>query len=411
MDPSDTEGHLCQEVKLRQRQSLRTLREIERNDVTLQTLQIGVSDGEPGTFLHSGYFNRLGKAVGANTHLKTIVFNDMEWSDLGVAHFHNGTTLLGLANVETLLEGIQKNSSITRLVMINNVMNGEVGLDLFDVFSRRNTLKSIALRGCALLSKTESLVRMLQRSTTLEKIIIGPNDRLRYRGHLHSELAVKVISAIEWHHQLTTLSLSLGYFHEDVKAGCNAIGTLLKRTTSLDSLDLRDTGANINDDCACILADGLASNKTLSSLLVSTMNPITNRGWDAFAMALCDTSSINATYSSNHTLTMLGDDDWPSNAPLVRLLRINENGDDAKQIALQKIRQYHRHFDMAPFFEWDARVLPIVMTWWERGAVVPITVENLCCKLDCIYQFIHAMPEVCEHLDVTSNATDPSAKQ
>ena len=76
------------------------------------------------------------------------------------------------------------------------------------------------------------------------------------------------------------------------------------------------------------------------------------------------------------------------------------------------------HFDMRPFFEWELKVLPIAVIWFERARSIEIngvggvvtrqnsyprrktSVDKQ--KLSAIYQFIRAMPEVFEPVRVTA---------
>ena len=97
-------------------------------------------------------------------------------------------------------------------------------------------------------------------------------------------------------------------------------------------------------------------------------NPsITHIGWQAFSKVLCDTTSVNATFLSNHTLRSLG-----LNANEIEvigpLLELNERN-DKKEIATIKILQTHDDFDMLPFFEWEFKCLPMVLGWLERASV------------------------------------------
>ena len=65
---------------------------------------------------------------------------------------------------------------------------------------------------------------------------------------------------------------------------------------------------------------------------------------------------------------------------------------------MKKILTHHQHFDMQPFFEWDLKVLPLAVAWFERTRSVG---DNNSAgirkrKLEAIFQFIRAMPEVFE---------------
>ena len=47
---------------------------------------------------------------------------------------------------------------------------------------------------------------------------------------------------------------------------------------------------------------------------------------------------------------------------LLQALRFNK-----KNVAIKKILKHHQHFDMQPFFEWDLKVLPLAIKWFERA--------------------------------------------
>jgi hypothetical protein len=73
---------------------------------------------------------------------------------------------------------------------------------------------------------------------------------------------------------------------------------------SLTRLHLWEIG--FGDDGAAALADGLKASKTLKMLLFSESAGLTSIGWSSFSKLLCDTSSVNSTYLSNHTLETIG---------------------------------------------------------------------------------------------------------
>ena len=151
----------------------------------------------------------------------------------------------------------------------------------------------------------------------------------------------------------------------------------------LESLGLH--GTNIGDDGATILAEGLRNNQRLTRMILRN-NKITEAGWNAFSSILCDTTSINATYSSNHTLQFL--EDYLENVPrgIKILLELNSD-EDKSSVAAEKILQTHHHLDMKPLFGMKLDLLPRVVAWLERFAE-----SRLDHKLSSIYQFARAMP-------------------
>ena len=57
---------------------------------------------------------------------------------------------------------------------------------------------------------------------------------------------------------------------------------------------------------------------------------------------------------------------------------------------------------MQPFFEWDLKVLPLAVDWFEQASFIEDADDAglVKRKLDAIYQFIRAMPEVFEPVPV-----------
>jgi hypothetical protein len=178
--------------------------------------------------------------------------------------------------------------------------------------------------------------------------------------------------------------------------GWRSLTALLENPASnLERLELR--GNNIGDEGALIFANALTRNRKLKTLNLHS-NEITSEGWSAFSRVLCNTSSINNTFLSNHTLENLSYEFDTMPADVRSLLALNRSNQSKKQVAIKKILKHHRHFDMQPFFEWDLKVLPIAVDWFDRARFVydnnEAGIGNH--KLGAIYQFIRAMPEVFE---------------
>ena len=166
---------------------------------------------------------------------------------------------------------------------------------------------------------------------------------------------------------------------------------------------------NVGNEAAATFANALTNNHTLYELDLGDNPLITAVGWQAFSKILCDTSSVNATFLSNHTLFFLGHDlyghlpqlelnerdDMKEVAMIKILLELNER-DDKKEVAMIKILQCHDDFDMQPFFEWEFKVLPLVISWLEKASECEMP-ENFESnieprKLSTIYQFVRDMP-------------------
>ena len=150
----------------------------------------------------------------------------------------------------------------------------------------------------------------------------------------------------------------------------------------LEELNLNYT--NIRDEGATVLASSLRSNKRLIRMPLTESN-ITDSGWNAFSTILCNTTTINDTHASNHTLQSLG---YKVNMPrgVVKMLELNSDQDKSR-IAATKILLAHHHLDMRPLFGWEFGLLPYVIAWLER-----FTESRLDLQLSSIFEFVRAMP-------------------
>ena len=77
------------------------------------------------------------------------------------------------------------------------------------------------------------------------------------------------------------------------------------------------------------------------------------------------------------------------------LLNLNKR-EDKKEVAMIKILQHHNDFDMMPFYEWEFKVLPFMINWFERASEIEMPEDfepNIGArKLSSIFQFVRGMP-------------------
>ena len=355
---------------------------------------------------------------------------------------------VGITNdIEQFFRGVNRNRSIHNITFLGlHIMGGEIFQSLRPYFENNNNLSeldverctfgagcsrqlSLALRGCAKSLKcvkfwhnrmgNEPLVDIIEAFSVhpqLEKLeLVGMNVG---RSECRAILVLLLRADIE----LQELNLSGNDIDDE---GVDDLASDLSNNSSLRVLRLssnRNITArgylslaaqlenpncnlevlnlsfnNIDNEGALILANALPANCKLNELNLvsySDNNGITAEGWSNFAKVLCDTSSINNTFLSNHTLENFGID---TPADVKSLLTLNRSSEDKSLIAIRKILRYHQHFDMQPFFEWDLKVLPIAINWFDRARTVDDnnagTDKH---KLGAIYQFIRAMPEAFE---------------
>jgi len=207
-------------------------------------------------------------------------------------------------------------------------------------------------------------------------------------SNIGDDILENLIPSVRGNRQLKELCLASNNIG---RAGCEALASLLEEPScNLRILSLHNNP--IDDDCATVLANAMKNNNKLESIFFPASNTHYRSAWDAFSKALCDTSSTNDIYLSNHTLRYIGGQ-LPQSLVHLRSMNYDTN---KKQVAMKKILRYHGHFNMEPFFEWDMAMLPTVINWFHRATACTRGDEarrvNVR-RLDAIYQFIRAMPD------------------
>ncbi len=186
-------------------------------------------------------------------------------------------------------------------------------------------------------------------------------------------------------------------------AGLRSLSTLFQsENCTLEELHLERI--IIGDDGAAALVEGLVGNKSLKQLHFEVgVAGITEVGWSAFSKLLCDTSTINDTYLSNHTLEWIGEgDDRGASEDVAELLEWNVdfNEDDA---AIWKILRHFNDYDeldIESLFRWKLKFLPFLVTWFERArsSIAPWVTNDSDFsdlekrKLSAVHKFVLGMP-------------------
>ena len=220
----------------------------------------------------------------------------------------------------------------------------------------------------------------------------------------------------------------------------------LIKNLNLDNNNIGDTGCEALATLRNVRSLGIAANRDMSNEgLISIVNSLSenknlrelnfNRDnlravADNFSRALCNTSSINDIYLSNHTLESVSNStefelflDSVLPGRVDSLLELNEGTRNKRHVAIKKILLYYPHYyDMEPLFDLsveeeddsgqDLKALPYVVSWFEtaKEAIEMNSVrhfdrqghdnmrEKLSAnvlrrrKLSAIYQFAMAMP-------------------
>ena len=357
-----------------------TLHKLEQNDPTVTKITLG----HQWNGINADHFSRLGAAIATNSHLK----------ELEVDVYRSA-----LKDTEIdLFDGIKRNCSIQTLKLICGSRNivGSAAHELLKAYQHENNnLTNFTIEHAGLQNGGDLAIANTLRCCRNLKYIDLSCD-------INDEHMLPMMEALRGCQTLEEINLDRNRIGN---VGCDALTTLLRDPNSnLQYLSLPNN--QIGDDGAIAIANSLTRNAKLKGLYLSN-NRIGQKVMDVFSKVLCDTSSINSTYSSNHSLLYLSLSlSGPKNLKINSLLRMNKCN-NKHHVAIKKILEYHP-IDMEPLFELDEnkerslKGLPLVIDWFERAKEahdqVPCSIESINeesidrQKLSAIYQFASAMP-------------------
>ena len=320
-------------------------------------------------------FTMLGSFFRNNHNLTEINISACEFGDEGVRLF-------------ALAIGSSTHSSLKDLCLRNNNIAEEGMAEIITALSAHPKLECVDFRenhlqknGCVALSN------LLQVSATKLKSLYLSTTQINDEGVEALVPALANCSHLKNLDIMNNPSITTG--------GWQSFATILEAPKS-NLKHLYIARNNVDDEVVATFASLLTSNHKLQVLDMNNNPSITAVGWEALPTLLCDPSSVNATFLSNHALQYIAEDtNTNANAILEPLLGLNARN-DKKEVATIKILQSHDDFDMLPFFEWEFKVLPLILGWLERASAYrmprgfePNVDER---KLSTIYQFVRGMP-------------------
>lgn len=369
--------------------SQQTLCRIARNDKHLTTLMIVTPNGrsyDHGYFdsaNHTSHFYKLGLAITTNTYLTDLIVCTEQRPTL------NDNQTRGPER--KFYASLERNSSIQRLEIHGGVEQG-IGYEILKAYEKNNQ-QLIDLRISANLQNEAIVANTVRLCANLQRLELSS-------CHITNEQLLPIIDSIRKHSSLWELNLFQNRIGND---GCESLATLLEEpNNNIGMLQLQSN--DIGNLGTIAIANSLTNNTNVRYLYFDG-NPITlSSVEDVFYKLLCNTSSINSIWSSNHTLTELHFPNFEQ--PHGRLLQLNE-GTNKSHVAILKILRYHP-IDMKPLFgwgseeegEWTLKGLPYIIDWFNRATVAVnerghqrkdrYKVDQK--KLSAIYQFAKAMP-------------------
>ena len=384
--------------------SQETLHRIQENYDTL--IELGICNNDDvitsgGRYFTSSYgydYSILGRSIQRNTNLKTLY---MEPEDIMLSVADRG-----------FFEGIKENSSIHEFKLsgyseggyAGDTRNpiGEVGCELLKAFQENNSnLTTLRIWACNIRNASERVIinTTLSSCTNIKRMYFNHNN-------MTDEQLLPMVEAIRGHRSLGTLSLNYNRFGN---VGCQALASLLQDPScNINTLDIHHN--HINNEGAIAIANSLASNNKLMNLDI-THNQMNDEYevQEAFVKLLCNTTSINDIYSSNHTLIDHDVQRRQTQTHFSSLLQMNKC-ENKSHVAIIKILKFHPNIDIEPLFEWGSNdeknlmALPYVVAWFDKAdEAVEMTRDYLDKredwldktkerKLSAMYQFALAMP-------------------
>jgi Ran GTPase-activating protein (RanGAP) involved in mRNA processing and transport len=369
--------------------SQETLRRVTQNDPSLTNLSLvdNIYDGDDGDFYsdNSDDYSTLGSAIVNNTHLERLDVLSNDDLPLTVAD-------------RAFYDGLQSNSSISKLELWcdgQNIVEG-VGQEILQVYQENSNISYLGIYSANLQSGGDRvIVDTLSNCRNLQRVTLR-------HCNITDEQLLSIVDAVRDRPMLEELDL---YENNIGNAGCDAIATsLIDPNCNLHTLNLECNA--IDNEGATTIANSLTTNNKMKDLYLmgNQIDPSVN---DEFSNILCNTTSINNIYSSNHTLETLSVG-YRHGQQLASLLKLN-NDTNKSHVAIKKILKYHPNIDMESLFEWGfeeddeertLKALPYVINWFEKVEEAMADddeeygIEER--KLSAIFQFAKAMPLLLE---------------
>eukprot|EP00984_Skeletonema_dohrnii_P037577 scaffold39796_cov139-Skeletonema_dohrnii-CCMP3373.AAC.1 len=381
----------------------------EINDECIQVMAAGMINCSSLSELNMLNFNLGGNLI---TEVGLKSFSDMfQTGSCCMEKLHLSGMNIGFDGAPALAAGLSRCRSLKSLDLSNNIL-GDAGLDAIVAgLANSSNLEELELScngvfSSAGLGSLATLFRTAENSMAVSLAHNGIND----------EGLQALSEGVTNQCNVTILDLSYNTITDE---GVQALASGLINNSNLEILRLSGHGSitaaglrslsaffqsescalkefwlhnmSIGDDGASALADGLVGNKSLEELrFCCDTSGITDVGWSAFSKLLCDTSSVNNTYLSNHTLELIGNNDTPTDiAKYLQLKQVYS----VSQVEMVKVKviMSHPHLNMEPFFPWRLKFLPLVVAYFDAVKSI-FGLSETGQDLSIVYQFVRGMP-------------------
>jgi len=261
------------------------------------------------------------------------------------------------------------NTSVQKLNISASSLPDAGAIEIADALAVNSSLKVLRMNGNRSVTASGWVAffnRLRYSACSLEKLDVSSNN-------IDDEGAAALVDLVAG--MITLNRLKLTNCNSITNNGWRVIARIPQTSSNVTYLKLG--GNNFKDDAVIHFAAVLATNKHLSNLTLDGRE-ITDRIWGAFSNILCDNSSVQSTYLSNHTLHSLettryhNGDNWtqvqvPDN--IAHVLELNEENQDKVVLARQKIISNHfsaSRINTQAFAVMSVPVLPHAIEWIGR---------------------------------------------
>jgi hypothetical protein len=339
------------------------------DDAALACLGVSLASNKSVTHLAMSYSDRLNA-----TPLGWRIFSTcLRRPESVIRELDLGGCTITDDGAVVLAAALLENTSVKKLTMSNTRSISSSGwIVCLNMLLNSSTLEDINL------SKTNVddegallLARLLGNGGTLRSLDVRECDSITISGW-------RAIASVL--PSLTLEKLSLG--------GLGCVGTMLT-----EHADRREITAD--DDLIMSFANALTRNTSLTFLNLDFN--VSVLGANALAKALCDKSSIDNTFASNHTLEYVIARSWY----VWELPSMNSSCTNKSVVARDKILKYHfTDVDNCVhiFGPMEVTVLPTALSWIGRGQL----------GFPLMYNFLRSMPWLIESAEPAIDGLKPA---
>jgi len=254
---------------------------------TLKHLSLVGTWGEGSMNDHAG---NLIKTLNKSHNIETLTLN---WTTI------NADTSLALSNM-------LKNPSCTlkKLTLEDNEFDEEDVAVLAEGILENSTLEELNLKG----SEHVTGDGWVNFFNILRPAKLGELHTLCLESNNINDEALDELSRVFANND-TLKKLSLSDNASITTAGWQKLGSIFLTNSAIDTIKITNGNGSFDDDAviAWTIALSLSKNTILNELLLSP-HGITSTGWSALENLVCNMTSIDSLYDSNHTLKIWGGD-------------------------------------------------------------------------------------------------------